>query len=140
MKRLEKYRITSIRGGAPERLQLHLESRLVAEIRVADGIARLVLPVLDDPDVHACMWFASVLGEDELADVERDHVLHVAIERLDGFVDPRSEHGKLDAHEPIPPPSCCLSRPTMRPFRRPDGLPTRLLRVVSASPCAYCAR
>lgn len=103
MKRLEKYRITSIRGSAPERLQLHLESRLVAEIRVADGIARLVLPVLDDPDVHACMWFASVLGEDELADVERDHVLHVAIERLDGFVDPQSEHGKLDPREPIPP-------------------------------------
>lgn len=103
MKRLEKYRIMSIRQGALERLQLHLEGRLVAEIRVVDGIARLLLPVLNDPDVHACMWFASVLGEDALADEERDHVIHVAIQRLDGFVDPRSEHGKLDPQEPIPP-------------------------------------
>lgn len=102
MKRLEKYRITSIRPRAPERLQLCLGGRLVAEIRVAAGVARLLLPVLDDPDVHACMWFASVLGEDALTDAERDHVIHVAIQRLDGFVDPRSEHGKLDPREPIP--------------------------------------
>lgn len=103
MKRLEKYRVTSIRPRAPERLQLTLGGRLVAEIRVASGMARLLLPVLDDPDVHACMWFASVCGEDALTDAERDHVLHVAIQRVDGFVDPTSEHGRLDPREPIPP-------------------------------------